>query len=95
MAYIEFITGTENVEVKFNDLQNLPNIAMVKAAFNRHEILAVWHSTFGYVSVKFIDNNEWYFNLTGADNYLPVSLIDGVTPTSLDDLYNYFKGLIK
>lgn len=92
--YLEFISGTDHVEVKFNDLQFSENVAMIKAAFNTHDILEVWYSVNGYVSVKFMDGNEWYFNLTGAEGYLPVSLIDTVTPTSLDDLYDYFKGLI-
>lgn len=92
--YLEFINNTTNVEVKFNDLQYSPSIAMVKAAFNNHDILEVWYSTSGYVSVKFIDGNEWYFNLDGSNDYLPVSLLDGVAPTSLEDLYNYFKTLM-
>jgi len=94
MIYMEFISDANKVEVVFNTLSSDLNIAMHKASFNKELIMNVWYSTADYVSVKFMDGNEWYFNLDGSNGFLPVSLMDGVAPTSLEDIYNYFKSLI-
>lgn len=100
-TYITIEATDKIVQVKFNDLQDLPDVNAYDADFKRSGIMQVFHfKSPEFVTVTMWNETEWQLNLNGADGGHPVSWIDlndgngQQVPTTMEELHNLVKQLI-
>jgi len=95
MANITITTTTTTIEVLFNDLETHEDIQSKGATFKRSELVECWHNDEPIEHVKLIMDNgrEWFINLVGGNGMMPISTINGNTPTTIEDLHTEIKTL--
>jgi len=89
---ITITTTAEAMEINTGALYP-DNIAFQRAFWRKDQIHYVMLNS-NHVEVDASDGNSWLLTLDGAGLTMPISLIDGVAPVSLEDLYTKVMGLL-
>lgn len=94
-TYITITSTTTTIDVLFNDLSTNPDIGSKGATFKRSELIECWHNEEPIEHLKLImdTGREWSLNLIGGDDMMPVTSVNGVTPTDIEHLHTLIKTL--
>lgn len=94
-TYLTVTNTATTIDVLFNDLEHLPDIQAKGATFKRAELIEVWHNDEPIEHLKLImdTGREWSLNLIGGDDMMPVTSVNGTTPTDVEHLHTLIKTL--
>jgi len=94
-TFITVTHTTTTIDVLFNDLEHLPDIQAKGATFKRSELIECWHNDEPIEHLKLImdTGTEWNLNLIGTEDMMPVTSINGTTPTDIEHLHTLIKTL--
>ena len=92
MANITVVSTTDRVDVDFGDYAS--SLGFVKASFNRSSIMEIDYKT-DSIQIIMSNGDRWGVSLNGSQNIMIVDTIDTLTPSSLSDLFDKLKALIK
>ena len=91
MANLVITSATDYVDVVFNDYSI---VGYIKASFRRSAITQIYLKT-DYVQVVMTNGEMWGVSLLGASSTMIVDTVDTIVPSSLTDLYEKIRALIK
>lgn len=89
-TFITITTTPTLIKVLFNDLQNHEDIQAKGATFKRAELIECWHNDTPVEHLKLImdTGREWPINITpNVTGMMPVTSVDGVEPTTIEELH--------
>jgi len=94
-TYLTVTNTATTIDVLFNDLESLPDIQAKGATFKRSELIEVWHNDEPIEHLKLImdTGREWSLNLVGTEGMMPVTSVNGVTPTDVEHLHTLINTL--
>ena len=94
-TYLTVTNTATTIDVLFNDLEHLPDIQAKGATFKRSELIEVWHNDEPIEHLKLImdTGREWSLNLIGTEGMMPVTSVNGVTPTDVEHLHTLINTL--
>lgn len=95
-TYLEITGYTKGFYLKTNDLSQQLNANC--GYVNKESIHEAWHTQDGFVEIK---TKEDTYQLTSVvdplattGDYLPISKIDGVTPMSNEEVFDFFRNIM-
>ena len=80
---IVIVTTTNSIKVDFNDLSSA--VGVENGTWNKSAVKSIKKAT-NHVEVYTNEDHRWLCTFDGSD-FLQIDAIDGVAPTSNDDLY--------
>ena len=92
MAGVTVTTNADIMDVDFGDYGDGIKLPY-EATYDCKDIIKVERYA-DYVVIKVRDELTWYLCYTATESYMIIDEVDGVAPTSNQDLYNKLKVLV-
>ena len=97
-TYATITSNAASFKIAMNDLAPLPNINTDKISYRRASLVQVQKEPqLSYLVIILsvgVVKREWTISLDGNTESLPITSINGTTPTDLDHLYDLVEGLM-
>lgn len=88
MDGLEITTNGSYVKIIYNDFAGNPSVDMKKNAYKREDVDEFILGNSDQVYCKMKDGRQWQLSHTLAPDCFLVKTINGVAPTSQDDLFD-------
>lgn len=92
MANVVVVSTANTIEVEFNDFASL--IGYKRATFQKRRISFQEMNDESFVRIENAQGEHWAVSYNLSEDSIIIDLVDGVAPTSNNDLYNKLKALI-
>ena len=95
-TYIEITSAVNHIYIKFNDLQNNPNVTQKDWSVAKGFLSDIQHELDDSLTLRMVTGREHRVCAITAliPNCLPIQSVDGVTPTSNEHLHELFNAIL-